>query len=116
MSEVKDVAACTMADIGMKITGEDAQPLIDTLNEYLSEFAKPSEDGKCLNCERKLGGMFGTFQWGIANGEGNCSECGWPARALHRPKDSEGMIFDQALQVILQYHPDSVMKKESGHN
>ena len=38
---VSVVKRCTVDGIGMKITGEDAQPLIDALNEYLSAFVTP---------------------------------------------------------------------------
>jgi len=32
-------------------------------------------DEKCPNCGSDLGGLFGSFQWGLAHGNGYCSEC-----------------------------------------
>ncbi len=121
MNETKDVEVCTLADIGIEITGSDAPAMIEVLDEYLSVFAKPvKRDGpnfltghvECLKCGKPLDGALGSFRWGIANGEGNCRGCGWPCRAYHRPKDSDGEIFDQVLQVILQYHPSGVTTRE----
>jgi hypothetical protein len=114
---------CTIDDLGIEITGEDSPPLIDAINAYLVPFAKPVKDGdregnilignvKCLNCFEILTGACGSFQWGLAHGEGNCCKCGWPARAYHRPEYDGEEIFDRALQRILQYHPDYVKTKE----
>lgn len=121
MKTIIDVDVCTIADIGISLTGEDAPAVIDTLNEYLSAFAKPvkREGGSsfamghfdCLNCGEPLGGMLGHFRWGMVHGEGTCS-CGWPCRAYHWPKDSHGEIFDGPLEIILQYHPSNVDLKD----
>lgn len=41
--------------------------------------------GGCPCCLAKLGGFLtGSFQWGLAYGEGSCSACGWPVTAYHR--------------------------------
>ena len=118
MNKTEDVDVCTTADIGIEIIGSGAPPMIDAIDEYLSIFSKPvkRDDGnflmgriECLKCGKALDGPMGSFQWGIANGEGNCSGCGWPCRAHHSPKDSDGEIFDKALVLILQYHPSRVM-------
>ena len=113
-----DAEVCTSADVGIEITGSDAQPMAAAINKYLSIFAKPVKrdgggnmmlgDYECLKCGKPLGGALGSFQWGLAHGEGNCSGCGWPCRVYHRPKDSDGEIFNRALEVILQYHPSNV--------
>jgi hypothetical protein len=117
----KTIEHCTAADIGIRITGEDAQPVIDALDEYLKVFAKPTTEGeanilfgnhKCLNCDKVLNGAMGSFQWGLCNGEGNCSGCGHPARAHHRPTDTEGEIFNGPLEYVLQYHPDFVTRTD----
>src|SRR5690606_18259509 len=117
-----ETAVCTMADIGTEITGEDAQPVCDAINEYLSVFAKPirrenenffSGRFQCLNCGRALDGFLRTFRWRIVHGEGQCGECGWPCRGMHYPKDADGQnIFDRGLEIVLQYHPSGVQKKE----
>lgn len=120
-----DIEHCTINDIGIEITGEDAQPLIDSINDYLYIFAKPIQrynknthfhgflEGKhvCLQCGSPLGGMLGSFTWGLCWGEGYCSKCSWPCRAYHVPKDDEGKIFDRPLDRILQYHPNNVTTK-----
>lgn len=114
-----EIEHCTVDDIGLEITGADAPPLIAALNEYLSAFAKPIKSDRegggmvgntlCLKCGETLDGILGTFQWGLAHGEGTCSKCGWPARAYHRPKDNGGEeMFNQVLEMILQYHPENV--------
>ncbi|MBT7243677.1 MAG: hypothetical protein HN879_09695 [Flavobacteriaceae bacterium] len=105
---------CTPDDLGMKITGEDAGPFIAAMEEYLLLFAKPTKH--CLKCEAYLTGMLGSFTWGLANGEGTCSDCGYPARAHHYPKLPDGtglMEGDQPIQLILQYHPDHVTSGDS---
>lgn len=109
---------CTIGDIGMEITGEDAQPVIDAINDYLQVFAQPQtrDEGnsllgynKCLNCGTVLDGAMGSFTWGIQHGEGICRDCGWPCRAYHVPKDESGeQIFNRRLEIVLQYHPDNV--------
>ena len=82
------------------------------LSEYFAHFVKP---GPCICCSSRqgskdlmdafLGG--GKFRWGLAHGEGNCTECGWPARAYHR---NVGPI--EFVQVILQFHPDELRASE----
>jgi len=113
------VSHCTVDDL-MSISGKDAQPVIDAINEYLQAFAKPIRcegDGlimgrfSCLKCGKRLTGACGTFTWGLVHGEGHCSECGWPARAYHRPTDDEGEIFVGPLDFILQYHPDALQPR-----
>jgi len=114
-----EVKRCTIDEIGLEITGEDAPPIIKQINKYLHAFAspikKPGEPGMmtgsklCIGCGLQLDGVLGTFTWGITNGAGFCSNCGWPCHAYHRPKDSEGeRIFTSDLQVVLQYHPGEI--------
>lgn len=91
--------------------------IIKYVNEYLKVFLAPIEklDEKgqllhieCVNCGEALGGLFGTFTWGLAHGEGYCSNCGYPARAKHF-LEHEGWKF--TMNRILQYHP-SVLKRK----
>jgi len=82
------------------------------LGAYFAHFVKP---GPCICCSSRqgskdvvdafLGG--GKFRWGMVHGEGNCTECGWPARAYHR---DVGPI--EFVQMILQYHPDELSVRE----
>ena len=116
------VDRCTMDSIGISITGEDAETITAPLAEYLSQFATPNYNPaggmlsgsiSCLKCDRPLNGMLGSFQWGLAHGEGQCSGCGWPARGRHRPTDADGeQIFDGPLEMVLQYHPDEVTTRQ----
>lgn len=32
-------------------------------------------DNKCPKCKSDLGGLFGSFEWGLVHGSGRCSEC-----------------------------------------
>lgn len=97
---------CTIDDIGIEIAAD--APLIDAINEYLKDFAKPVKHAKvgigqtvCLNCDHALDGVLGSFR-GLEHGEGECSHCGWPCRVYH------GRNIDMPLQLILQYHPSVV--------
>ena len=123
MNTKTEVAHCTAADVGISITARvpgaeaDAEATIAVLDEYFSIFAKPNGN-ECLNCGERLGGMaaalMGTgFRWGLVHGEGTCG-CGWPCRAYHRPKENGEEVFDRALEVILQYHPDGVSRRGKG--
>lgn len=67
-------------------------------------------DGKrniCICCGMELTGIGwfspATFTWGIANGEGHCGKCFYPARATHRIPDV-GFISP----LVIQYHPDEL--------
>lgn len=108
--KAKNLPRMMMTDV---FTNSSTDPVpaedVKALDEYLRVFAMPSE-GKCICCERELGGLLlGTFQWGIAHGEGICGECSWPARASHHPKAGPVEFF----QLILPYHPDELTPKES---
>lgn len=102
---------CTMEDIGLGITGEDAKPLVEAVTKYLSDF---TAGDKCPQCDATLRGLFGSFSWGIQSGEGQCS-CGWPARAHHNITDADGEdVFNRPMELVLAYHPNVVdSKKES---
>lgn len=117
MGTLTDVKHCTIADVGLEITGTDAPSLVAALNEYFGQFAKPiRRDGanmlfgsiKCMQCDEILDGACGRFTWGIVHGEGHCGKCGYPGRAYHRPKNDDDEIFDRVFEMILQYHPDNV--------
>jgi hypothetical protein len=69
-------------------------------NEYLKHFVEPRKDGKCFHCGVLLGGMFGSFVFGITHGEGICGKCGWPARTYHDVPDAFTL-----RNYILQYMP-----------
>lgn len=87
------------------------------LDAYFRQFLPP---GDCAACSAQQGvrgggdGLIdsilarGAFTWGLANGEGYCRKCGYPARAYHR--DVGPIKF---LCLILQYHPDELGGGES---
>jgi hypothetical protein len=111
-----DVARCTCDSIGLSLTGDDAPEYLSALNAYLADFAAPVRGSDaphspclCLRCGEPVAGLLGRFAWGMASGEGFCSECSWPARAHHYPKLPDGeLIFDRCFERVLQYHPDNV--------
>ena len=118
-TKIDAVHVCTIEDVGMRLTGEDAGEFIDAINKYLAIFARPTKPtadiessslvgNKCLKCDATLNGMFGSFRWGMAHGEGTCSRCGWPCRAYHGPKLGDDDIFDRPMKIVLQYHPKYV--------
>lgn len=122
----KKLPHCTASDFGVSIRPDAPDPemgqrFIDALDAYLHTFAAPIErDGdiggvllsgpRCPSCANTLGGALGSFSWGIQNSEGQCS-CGWPCRALHRPKDGKKEIFDKPVAMILAYHPDAIEER-----
>lgn len=88
----------------------------DDQTAYEKYFRQFVDAKMCVGCGSQLGCkgtgeamdildglMHATFVWGIAHGEGGCSKCGYPARALHY--DIGGI---KSLQLILQYHPDEL--------
>lgn len=88
---------------------KDAKMTIKVANEYFKFFVAPNKDGRCIGCDMKLGDIFGTFMWDeIISGEGRCSHCGYPARAIHFIKEKGNTILT-IDNMILQYHP-SILK------
>lgn len=69
-------------------------------------FADFTPGPKCPKCGTTLNGMFGSFTWGIANGEGYCVHCKYPARAYHRSEPFE------MLTLVLPYHPSVLQPAE----
>lgn len=72
---------------------------------------------KCVGCDEPLTGFLGLltgrggFEWGIAHGEGRCSNCGWPCTAHHFVRKKVGDQYEQVITLrnfILQYHPANV--------
>lgn len=93
-------------DTHEKILGND----VTVLDKYFSHFvADPNKIG-CICCGLRQGGNpveyalgLAHFKWGIIHGEGNCDNCGYPARGIHY---NVGPF--ERLELILQYHPDDV--------
>lgn len=93
----------------IELNGEPVSPEFETkFKEYMSHFVAPHEM-KCVKCGTTLGGLFGSFRWGIAHGQGECSRCGWPAIAYHFLEDETGK--EHRFELLLQLHPDDVSKK-----
>ena len=116
---------------------ETEQPILD---EYLAGYCKGLIEGDadeeveqlgyCPGCLSQLGGDFiataiglSTFQWGIAHGEGNCRECGWPVTTYHSvffgegnrkgrmPEGGSKTDCDLRFEALLPAHPDAVAGK-----
>lgn len=81
-------------------TTEEGRAWVAALDAYFVHFVR---FGKCVACGEHLTGLFGSFRWGLANGEGECGACGYPARGIHR---NVGPI--KSLHLALQYHPDEL--------
>ncbi len=94
----------TAESIGLVIedkTGENNEELQLTITaaaEYFDTFTSPT--GKCPMCDSDYGGIFGTFTWGMAHGEGHCSNCKYPFRAHHDIKN-----VGRLTNLLLPYHP-----------
>jgi hypothetical protein len=65
----------------------------------------------CVSCGAQLGGMLGSFAFGLPWGEGHCGRCDYPARVFHRLKLPDGS--EEALMLILQYHPDELKERNT---
>ncbi len=84
------------------------------IDQYLKDFAFNTEqEGHCIQCGGRLGGILGTFEWGITHGEGRCGPCGWPARGYHRVEVPGNTL---TIRLIYQYHPDVVESDPPGRN
>ena len=56
------------------------QEVLDKLNVTQDDLNDYGEtpwivNGKCPRCEADLGGLFGSFAWGIRHGTGGCTKC-----------------------------------------
>ena len=71
---------------------ERLAPLVEALDA--------SAVAECVECGRTLGGILGAFQWGLAHGLGECSNCGFPYVYYHRhevpPFHESGDPMEQA--------------------
>ena len=117
---------CTIDDIGLAVTGNDAGPIVAALNKYLYSFSPPIVDGMRVRCRcgRILDGSFGRTKSELLADGGDkrraiqssftvrgrmyCEACTWPVRAHHWPKADGVAIFESVLPVLLLYHPDVV--------
>lgn len=107
-----DLPRATTETIGFKVTIDDdagdrpsmeaeAAKLLAAMNAYLARFAAGFD---CPGCKNKLGGLLGTFTYGLAHGEGYCSHCSYPCRANHYPED------DLRFVLIMPYHPSELRR------
>jgi len=106
------VSALDRLGVSIKNTAEegsqswrDGEEEIADIEQAVERYAKIFHiaEGNCV-CGRTLGGLIGTFVYGIQNGEGWCSQCDWPARAIHRVKDEKGEPII-SLNMVLAYAP-----------
>lgn len=120
----RTIERCTMADAGVVAelkegAGDAEREAIEDLAAYFTIFAKPEAGEhknlgcKCLKCGEYIGGLLGTFTWGLCHGEGFCGACKWPARAHHFIKDRHGADLATIRGVVLQYHPDEVEERKA---
>lgn len=97
--------------VEIKEPSPEADAQFDLIDGYVKGFVKT--DGTCVCCGAQQGGdvmaaLLGTarFKWGIAHGEGFCSACGYPGRAMHYIGEGKSQI--RLSNCILQYHPDEL--------
>ncbi len=91
IDDIGKLSATNDTDEAAKIVAEATEEI----NRYLASFTP----GPCPGCGAELGGIFGSFQWGICTGEGACARCEYPARGQHASKYLTGSF-------VLPYHPD----------
>jgi hypothetical protein len=100
-----------VADDGTVPTAEVVESLKEVVeisaifDTYFASFLPTAET--CVCCYKPLTGLFGTFRWGLAHGEGYCSSCGYPGRARHY---DIGPI--KSLPWLFQYHPNALLTRE----
>lgn len=106
---MRAVDVFTIGADGDPVAAEQCMLIAD---RYLSQFVGRVIGGdanNCICCETPLtgisllGGIGGSFRWGIAHGEGSCARCGYPARAIHA---IEGVA--RIANLVLQYHPSGL--------
>lgn len=117
MSLESEARRCTPGDVGLTFLDAAPDELHELFNKYFAKFAAPitregSVEWYCY-CGRPLSGFLGTFRWGLAYGEGECSGCGAPARAAHDIRDDEGagLVFIGMLPLL--YHPDYIRERKA---
>ena len=109
------MSAPTCESLGIKLSSAvgDTGTIAEAeagINEYLRGF---QADGRCP-CGRPLGGILGSFTWGIIHGEGACSRCGFPARAFH--EIDLGDLGTLTLNLVLAYAPELVTARLTPHD
>lgn len=116
MSETTTVRRCALEDIGTVTIDGDEPAEFAPLRRYFGQFAAPIVPenanllfgARCL-CGEPLTGLFGTFTYGLAHGEGYCGKCGHPGRADHYPTDDAGAEILALNRFPLLYHPDDLV-------
>lgn len=116
----KELPRASCATVGLHAKNADGEALLIVADAYLRTFVAPDDttggkDIDCPGCGRAFGGLFGSFQWDICNGEGFCSLCKYPARAIHRIGDkAESGEYPLTLnRFILAYHPSMLVPSEA---
>ena len=122
LMQTKEIPWATAATIGLTAKDADGEKLLVLVDEYLSNFCEPpgkdEEKFPCPRCGTELfGTLFGSFKWGICNGEGFCGRCSYPVRGIHRIYDQAEPTADDEpaitlSHVFLAYHP-SVIERVS---
>jgi len=123
--KAKSLPRCTFDALGVKLVPKDgAAPeqvekeiteIRSWVDIQVARFIPPQKE--CIGCGRVIAAAnvleafaLATFTYGLAHGEGSCSNCGYPARANHYPiGDAPGLRFDR----VLQYHPDELEERQS---
>lgn len=101
------------------IIPSDQEGLVKRHQEELAELVEALDAAsvdKCVNCGRMLGGFFGSFVWGIANGHGECSNCGFPYAYYHWQeldrypgRTKLGFPFEPETLLLMAFVPNAEM-------
>lgn len=91
------VRPCTLDTIGAAFTGDARPETVALVTAYFARFAAPIIPAKadafrgaeCV-CGEALTGLLGGFRYGLAHGEGYCSDCGRAVRSHHYLRDADG--------------------------
>jgi hypothetical protein len=98
--------------------GKNPDEVIAALDAYFAPFTPMVDGSKCVGCDKTQGGDIfeaalglACFTWGLAHGEGYCSNCGWPARGYHYKMPWPFPQSERPVGLILQYHPSALKPK-----
>lgn len=82
-----------LTKVASEKAGYDVGPMVEKWGDML---VMPGD--KCPECGWDLGGILGSFQWGIVHGEGFCANCRKTEfRLYHCLKDQDRLTFFELI-------------------
>jgi hypothetical protein len=102
----------TFLTLSEEIPDEDTARQIKLIENYFAGFCPISTEENigfpCPACGVYLGGLFGSFKYGIQHGWGFCGTCLWPCVMHHYLKDEDGSQLLSLTNFLLALHPSKV--------